>query len=44
MGIERRQYGIKINCKKEKRRKSEKVFVDGIPHIWVEGYKGTQKI
>ncbi len=35
--------GLKLTAKKRKEERAKTVFVDGIPHIWVEGYKGTDK-
>lgn len=35
--------GLKLNAKKKREEKAKRIFVDGIPHIWVDGYKGTDK-
>lgn len=35
--------GLKITASKRQEDKKKKVFVDGLPYIWVEGYKGTDK-
>lgn len=35
--------GLMLNAKKKREEKAKRIFVDGIPHIWVEGYKGTNK-
>ena len=32
-----------LNAKKRREEKKNRVFVNGIPHVWVEGYKGTDK-
>ena len=35
--------GMMLNAKKRREEKKNRVFVNGIPHVWVEGYKGTDK-
>ena len=35
--------GLMLNAKKKREEKSKQVFVNGVPHIWVEGYKGTDE-
>ena len=35
--------GFKLTANKRKEEKNKKVFIDGLPYIWVDGYKGTDK-
>lgn len=35
--------GLKITVSKRKEENNKKVFIDGLPYIWVDGYKGTDR-
>lgn len=35
--------GLRLTVNKRKEEKNKKVFIDGLPYVWVEGYKGTNQ-
>lgn len=35
--------GLKLTASKRREEKNKKIFIDGLPYVWVEGYKGTHQ-